>query len=129
MVTLVVFGLISLIWGWLGLAMVVAPSSWNGWVRRSFLDPLRRFILIQSLMLAGLVFILGTTGHQGRWLWVAVGTLAVAKALVLLGLSNSSREAWLAAWERAPVLAHRLAGVALVVLATLLAIDTLRGFQ
>lgn len=129
MVTLVVFGLISLIWGGLGLAMVVAPSSWNGWVRRSFLDPLRRFILIQSLMLAGLVLILGATGHQGRWLWVAVGTLAVAKALVLLGLSNSSREAWLAAWERAPVLAHRLAGVALVVLATLLATDTLRGFQ
>lgn len=129
MVTLVALGLISLIWGVMGLAMVVAPSSWNGWVRRSFLDPLRRFILIQGLMLAGLVLILGATGHQGRWLWVAVGALAVAKALALLGLSDSGREAWLAACERAPVPAHRLAGVVIVALATLLAIDTLRGSQ
>ena len=127
MVTFVAFGLISLIWGGMGLAMVVTPSSWNGWVRRSFFDPLRRFILTQSLMLAGLLLIMGATGHQGRWLWVAIGALGVAKALALLGLSHSGREAWLAAWERAPVLAHRLAGVVIVALATLLAIDTLRG--
>ena len=129
MVTLVAFALISLIWGGVGLAMVVAPLSWNGWVRHSFLDPLRRFLLVQSLMLAGLVLILGATGHQGRWLWLAVGALAVAKALALLWLSDSGREAWLAAWERAPVPAHRLAGVIIVALATLLAIDTFRGSQ
>jgi len=127
MASFVAFGLISLIWGGMGLAMVMAPSSWNGWLRRSLLDPLRRLILIQSLMLAGLVLILGATGHQGRWLWVVVGALAVAKALALLGLSDSGRNAWLAAWERAPVPAHRLAGVVIVALATLLAIDALRG--
>jgi hypothetical protein len=127
MATMILFGLISLVWAGTGLAMAVAPASWNGWVRRCLVDPLWRFLMTQGLLLAGLTLVLGATGHRGRWLWVAIGSLGVVKALILLGLTDSRRESLLLAWERTPLVVRRLAGVVTVTLATLLAVDTIRG--
>ena len=129
MATLVLFSLISLLWAGTGLAMVVAPSSWNGWVRDAFLDPLKRFLVTQGALLAGLVLILGAAGRRGQWLWMTIGLLGVGKALFLLGLTEPRRERVLSAWQRLPPWAHRVAGVLTVSLATLLAIDTVRGPQ
>lgn len=126
LVTRVVFGLLSLTWLGVGLALVVAPAAWLGWVRRSLLNPLRRLLLTQSMMLAGLVLIVGAASLRGRWLWVALGVVVVVKGLALLALSDAGREAWLAAGERLPAPAYWLAGILNVALATLLAIDILR---
>jgi hypothetical protein len=122
----VVFGLLTLTWLGVGLALVVAPASWLGWVRHTLLDPLRRLLLTQGMMLAGLVLIVGPASLRGRWLWNVVGVLVVVKGLALLALSDAGREAWLASGERLPASAYRLAGVLNVALATLLAIDILR---
>lgn len=129
MATLVWFGLISAVWAGIGVAMVVAPSSWQGWVRRAFVDPVTSFMVSQGLMLAGLLLMLGAGGHRARWLWMAIGLLMVAKALVLLGLTASRREGLLRAWERFPAWTLRVIGLLTVTLATLLAIDTIRGPQ
>jgi hypothetical protein len=127
MITAALFGLLSLIWLAVGLAMVATPAWWNQWVRRTMTDALSRFLLLQAMMLGGLVLVLGASTYRGYWLWVFLGALQTAKALILLGAPHSLRERLLAWWERSPLWAHRLAGVTLTVLATLLAIDTLRG--
>jgi hypothetical protein len=125
-VTRIVFGALSLAWFAAGLALVLAPTPWRGWVRRWLLDPLSRLFVTQGLMLAGLVLIAGSASLRGRWVWTVLGVLVVAKGAALLALSDDGREAWLAAGDRLPGPAYRLAGVVNVALATLLAIDTLR---
>lgn len=126
MVTQVVFGVLSLAWFVTGLALVVAPASWRTWARRWVPDPFRRLLIAQGLMLAGLVLIAGSSPLRGRWLWTVLGVIVAAKGTALLALSDHAREAWLAAGDRLPEAAYRLAGVVNVALATLLAIDTLR---
>ncbi len=127
MVTLFLFGLISLIWAAAGTAMMATPSWSSGWVRRVLGDPFRRFLLTQGMILGGLILVLGAATHRGHWLWVTVGLLGVGKALVLLGAPESLCDRMLNLWERSPLWAHRLTGLTLVVLATLLTIDTIRG--
>jgi hypothetical protein len=56
-----------------------------------------------------------------------LGVLLVAKALVLLGMPESSRARLIEWWRRSPAWSLRLAGVLQVALATLLVIDTWRG--
>jgi uncharacterized protein YjeT (DUF2065 family) len=126
MVTQVVFGALSLAWFWAGLELVAAPASWRAGVRRWVSDPLRRLLVAQGLMLAGLVLITGSAPLRGRWAWTVLGVIVAAKGTALLALSDHGRESWLAAGDRLPEAAYRLAGVINVALATLLAIDTLR---
>ena len=127
MVALFLFGLISLIWVAAGAAIMAIPSWWGGWVRRALVDPFRRFLLTQGMILGGLILVLGASTHRAYWLWVTVGLLGVAKALVLLGAPESLCDRILNLYERSPLWAHRLTGLMLVVLGTLLTIDTIRG--
>jgi hypothetical protein len=126
MVTLFLFSLISLILVAAGTAMMAMPSWWSGWVRRTLVDPFRRFLLTQGMILGGLILVLGASPHRGHWLWVTVGLLGVGKALVLLGAPESLCTRMLNLWERSPLWAHRLSGLMLVVLGTFLTIDTIR---
>lgn len=126
MVTLFLFSLISVILVAAGTAMMAMPSWWSGWVRRALVDPFRRFLLTQGMILGGLILILGASTHRGHWLWVTVGMLGVGKALVLLGAPESLCHRMLNLWERSPLWAHRLSGLTLVVLGTFLTIDTIR---
>jgi len=126
MVTLFLLSLISLILVAAGAAIMAMPSWWSGWVRRALVDPLRRFLLTQGMILGGLILILGASTHRGHWLWVTVGLLGVGKALVLLGAPDALCHRMLNLWERSPLWAHRLSGLMLVVLGTFLTIDTLR---
>lgn len=127
MVTLFLFSLISLILVAAGIAMMAMPSWWSGWVRRVLVDPFRRFLLTQGMILGGLILILGASAHPGHWLWVTVGLLGVGKALVLLGAPDSLCHRLLNLLERSPLWAHRLSGLTLVVLGTFLTIDTIRA--
>ena len=127
MVALFLFGLISLIWVAAGAAIMAMPSWWSGWARRALVDPFRRFFLTQGMILGGLILVLGASTHRAYWLWVTVGLLGVAKALVLLGAPESLCDRILNLYERSPLWAHRLTGLMLVVLGTLLTIDTIRG--
>ena len=124
--TLFLLSLISLILVAAGAAIMAMPSWWSGWVRRALVDPLRRFLLTQGMILGGLILILGASTHRGHWLWVTVGLLGVGKALVLLGAPDALCHRMLNLWERSPLWAHRLSGLMLVVLGTFLTIDTLR---
>ena len=124
--TLFLLSLISLILVAAGAAIMAMPSWWSGWVRRALVDPLRRFLLTQGMILGGLILILGASTHRGHWLWVTVGLLGVGKALVLLGAPESLCHRMLNLWERSPLWAHRLSGLMLVVLGTFLTIDTIR---
>ena len=126
--TLLPFGLISLTWLAIGIALVVAPTSWQSWLKRFSTDPLKRFLLSQGMLLMGLLLIAGSDRLRGRWLWVVLGTLIVLKGLLFLGLNERSGRSWFALWERAPAAITRLGGVMLLALATLLAIDTIGGF-
>ena len=124
--TLFLLSLISLILVAAGAAMMAMPSWWSGWVRRTLVDPFRRFLLTQGMILGGLILVLGASTHRGHWLWVTVGLLGVGKALVLLGAPDSLCHRMLNLWEQSPLWTHRLSGLMLVVLGTFLTIDTLR---
>lgn len=123
---MVVFILISVVWAWMALAMITAPSWWREWLVRQMAQPLRRLLWGLGLMVAGLVLIVGSSGLEGDWLWVIVGAVVVGKGMLLVSLSESSRhtvEDW---WRRRPVWADQIMGVASMALATLLAIDLIR---
>lgn len=124
--TLLVFGLVSLIWFAAGVAMVAAPGWWSGQLQRSMTDPARRFLVMQGMALAGVLLVLGASAEQRSWFWIVVGSFVTAKGLVLLGLPDSRRERLLSWWNARPLWLQRLAGVAAVALATLLALDAIR---
>jgi threonine/homoserine/homoserine lactone efflux protein len=129
MATMIILALISLCWLAVGFMMAVAPAVWRRWLTRSLTDSLPRFLIGNGILLLGLLLLAGSPGLQGRWLWAALGGVAVVKALLLLGLSDPYQRAWVSRWQRLPAIIHRLAGVLYVALATLLAIDTIRGPQ
>jgi hypothetical protein len=123
MLTLLLFGLIALTWLAMGVAMITVPIWWRDRIGRALRDPLARFLLTQGMILGGLVLLVvvarGDSMERGAFL--------VIKALILLGAPPWLRERLLDWWGRIPLWAHRLSGMALVALATLLAIDTLQG--
>jgi hypothetical protein len=123
--TLLLGGLIGLIWMAIGIAMISAPDWWRSLVQQALVDPFRRLLLTQGMILGGLLLILGTGQLRGAWLWMTLGFLTVAKGLVLLGIRDQLRNRWMAWWTRFPILMHRLTGVVLLVLASLLMIDLL----
>ena len=118
-----VLGFISLVWLAAGVVMIVAPAWLSGHVQRNLADPFSRFLVLQGAALAGAVVVLGSSVEQRSWFWIAVGSLAAAKALVLLSLSAHHRDRLFAWWCARPLWLQRLAGVAALSLATLLAID------
>ena len=124
--TTLVLGFVSLIWLAAGVAMIAAPAWLSGQVQRNLADPFSRFLLLQGAALAGVLVVLGSSVEQRSWLWIAVGSLATAKALILLGLSAHHRDRLVAWWCARPLWLQRLAGIAAVSLATLLAIDAIR---
>lgn len=123
---IIVIGIISVLLGGVGLAMVTFPSIWVGWSVRSLSDPSSRFLVTQGMVLAGLLLVIGTTSWQGFWLWVTVGSLTVGLAMVMLGASEHFRQQLATIVQRSPLWAHRLGGVLMVILATLLAMDLIR---
>ncbi|MBM4122989.1 MAG: hypothetical protein FJ249_10410 [Nitrospira sp.] len=128
MLTVILVGLIGLSWAAAGVAMVTAPAWWQDRTVGMLMAPLSRFLLTQGMVLGGLILILGTSHQQGVWLWGMLGALLVAKALVLLGMPEPLRARLIEWWRRSPAWSLQLAGVLQVALATLLVIDTWRGW-
>lgn len=126
MQTMLVLGFVSLVWLAAGIVMIVAPAWLSGQVQRNLADPFSRFLLLQGAALAGVLVVLGSSVEQRSWFWIAVGSLATAKALILLGLSAHHRDRLFAWWCARPLWFQRLAGLMTVSLATLLAIDAIR---
>jgi len=124
--TTVILGFVSLVWFAAGVVMIAAPAWLSGHLQRSLADPFSRFLVLQGAALAGVLVVLGSSVEQRSWFWIAVGSLATAKALVLLGLPTYHRERLLAWWWASPLWFQRLAGLMTVSLATLLAIDAVR---
>ena len=125
--TMLVLGFVSLLWLAAGAALIAAPAWLSGWVQRSLTDPFSRFLVLQGAALAGLLVVLGSSVEQRSWFWIAVGSLAIAKALLLLGLPAHRRDRLLSWWCARPPWLQRLGGAVTVILATLLAIHAVRG--
>ncbi len=126
MQTTLVLGFVSLVWLVAGVVMIVAPAWLSGHIQRNLADPFSRFLVLQGAALVGVLVVLGSSVEQRSWFWIAVGSLATAKALILLGLSAHHRDRLFAWWCARPLWLQRLAGIAAVSLATLLAIDAVR---
>ena len=126
MQTTLVLGFVSLVWLAAGIVMIVAPAWLSGHIQRNLADPFSRFLLLQGAALAGVLVVLGSSVEQRSWFWIVVGSLATAKALILLGLPAHHRDRLLAWWYARPLWLQRLAGLMTVSLATLLAIDAVR---
>lgn len=126
MLTLAVPIVISLVWLAAGVAMIAAPAWWRQWIVRTLADPFSRFLLLQSAALAGVLLLLAASEPPRDWFWVAVGAIATIKALALLGLRDADRDRLMNWWQRWPDWSQRVAGLATVALAVLLA---LHGFS
>lgn len=123
---MLVIGIISVVLGGTGLAMATFPSAWVGWSVRTLSDPSRRFLTTQGMVLGGLLLVIGTASWQGFWVWMIIGALAVGLAMLMLSATDHMREQLATLVQRAPLWAHRLAGLLMLVLATLLAMDLIR---
>jgi hypothetical protein len=124
--TTLVLGFVSLVWFVAGVTMTATPAWLSGQVQRRLTDPFSRFFATQGMALTGVLVVLGSSVEQRSWFWIAVGSLASAKALFLLSLPAHRRDRLLSWWcARSPGL-QRLGGAVAVVLATLLAIDAVR---
>jgi hypothetical protein len=121
-----VLALVSLLCFAVGVAAVAAPAWWSRRLHQSMADPMSRFLVTQGLLLAGVLLLLAAAESPRSWFWIAIGGLAAAKALVLLGLSDRRREQALSWWTGRPLWVPRLAGTVAVALATLLASDVAR---
>ena len=118
-----VFGLIGVIWGAVGLFMLVFPTLWRSSVPGRLRDPGYRFVVMQIIVLIGLVLVMGTPGFQGSWIWVSVGTLGIAIASFILGCSSNIRDNLVRSVERWPLWLYRLYGVMMMSLAFLFGAD------
>ena len=127
MQTTLVLGFISLVWLAAGAALIAAPAWLSGQVQRHLADPFSRFFLLQGAALTGVLVVLGSSVEQRSWFWIAVGSLATAKSMILLGLPAHRRGRLLSWWCARPQWLQRLGGAVTVVLATLLAIHAVRG--
>ena len=116
-------GLTSLAWGLAGLTVAVVPAVALVWAKPILLDPWPRFWFGQTILLIGLLLMIGTTALKGFWVWAACGALATIKACLLLGAPVSWRERalrWLGTW---PPWLYRLGGTLDLAFAVGLAVD------
>ena len=125
--TLIVGALISAVWVGIGAAMIALPAWWQERMRRALADPLGVLLMAQGMILGGLLLFLGASALRGAWLWTALGALTAIKGLLVLGISAPLRDRWAEWWGHCPSWWHRLAGVLLLALGTLLAVDILQG--
>jgi len=119
----VVFTVIGVVWGAAGLFMLVFPTLWRSSVTGGLRDPGFRFVVMQGIVLAGLVLVIGTTGFQGFGLWVSVGCLGVALASFLLGCSADTRDNLVRSVGQWPLWLYRLGGIMMVSFAVLFGAD------
>ncbi len=124
--TTLVLGMVSLVWLAAGVLMIAVPAWASRLVQRKLADPFSRFLLLEGAPLAGVLAVLGRSMKPRSWLWIAVGGLATATALVLFGLSTHARDRLCAWWCGSSPWLARLAGLVAVILATLLASEVIR---
>lgn len=120
---LILFGVISVLWGVLGLILTVVPTVWVAFVQKTMNNPGQRFWLTQGMLLMGLVLIIGTAPFQGFWLWVGCGVIMVLKACLLLGSSVVFRDRLTTLATSWPMWVYRVSGILALALAVLLAAD------
>ncbi len=118
-----VFMVIGIFWGAVGLVMLVFPALWRSALTIRLRDPGFRFVVMQGIVLAGLVLVMGTNGFQGFGLWVLVGCLGIALAAFLLGCSTDTRDNLIRSVERWPLWWYRLGGFMMMSLAVLFGAD------
>ena len=121
--TTLVFMVMGIIWGTSGLMMLVFPTLWRSSLTGRLRDPGFRLVVMQGIVLAGLVLVMGTTGFQGYGLWVFVGCLGIALASFVLGCSTGTRESLVRLIERWPLWLYRLGGFLTVSVAVLFGAD------
>ena len=120
---------IGVLWGAMGLWMLLFPTLWRSSMGGRLGDPGFRFLLLQGIVLAGLILIMGTTGFQGFELWVAVGGLGIGLASFILGCSPGTRNKLVHAVEQWPLWLYRVGGLMMMSLAVLFGADLiLSGF-
>ena len=122
---LLLFGAISLTWGIMGLILTVAPTVWISFTKKVLNDPWQRFWMTQGMLMIGLVLIIGTPTFQGFWLWVGFGVVVVIKACILLGSSEEFRKRLITMTTTMPMWVYRGSGILTLVIAVLLAADTI----
>ena len=123
--TLLLIGSISLVWGMMGLMLIVSPICWIDFAKKTLIDPWQRFWVNQVMLLFGLVLIIGTVPLHGVWLWVGCGVIIVLTACSILGASEDFL-GWLAATvPNQSMWVYRGSGLLTLALAFLLAADTI----
>ena len=125
MLATVLFGITSVLWGVMGVAMTVVPQVWTTFLGQVLGNDWKRFWLTQSMIFVGLILVIGTFPYQGFWLWVTCGVIMIGKACVLLGAGKDSRMRLLALIEQWPLWAYRCGGLVMVILAVFLATDVI----
>jgi hypothetical protein len=103
------------------MGLIIAPAWFIEILERLVSDEFRLFVLIQAGMVINLALLIGTEGFAFRPLWVAVGSMGLAKGFFLIGASVGRREAFLDWWFKRPFWVYRLSGMVLAGLATVLA--------
>lgn len=121
--SVVVLGVVSLLWGVTGLLMALVPEWMVGAMSKALQDPWRRFWMTQGLLLCGLMLIVGTLMLEGYWLWIGCGLFMAIKACVFLGGSDSFRGRLLQSFSRCPPWSVRVGGLLNLGLAVLLTGD------
>ena len=122
---LLLMGFISLTWGIMGLVLVVAPTVWIAFIKKVLTDPWQRFWVAQTMLLFGLVLIIGTVPLRGFWLWVGCGVIAVLKACFILGSSEDFLDRLSTMASDQPIWMYRGSGFLTLVLAFLFAADAI----
>jgi hypothetical protein len=118
-----VFMVIGIFWGAAGLLMLLFPTIWRSAVTGRLRDPGFQFVVMQGIVLAGLVLVMGTTGFRGFGLWVLVGCLGIALASFVLGCATDTRDNLVRSVEQWPLWLYRLGGLMMVSLAVLFGAD------
>ena len=126
LIILAPLALIGLFWAGAGVALIAIPGRWLAWSTRLVSEPSYRFVLTQVTILVGLLLIIGTPFGQFRWVWATIGSIAVLKGVFFLGAPERMRAGLMAWWLAWPAWGHRLSGLLLIGLATLLAVDLIR---
>jgi len=122
MLTLAIPLLISVLWLTYGILLVAAPAWWRERLVRAMADPFSRFLILQGTGLSGLLLLLASAEPPRDWFWMTIGAVVTLKALVLLGLRETTRNRLMRWWQAWPDWSLRMSGFMVVALAVLLAV-------